>query len=138
MAAKPAMHPSADTLRALGLGKLDDATAAKILRHVETCPDCLQVVTEQSGDSFVNRLRGAKRTSGTPAPTGSLSGMAESLYATRPGGAEPAPLAGLPPELASNTQYQVQRELGRGGMGVVYLAKNLLMDRLEVLKVVGK
>jgi serine/threonine protein kinase len=44
----------------------------------------------------------------------------------------------LPPELASNPQYEIVRELGRGGMGVVYLAKNKLMDRFEVLKVVNK
>ena len=44
----------------------------------------------------------------------------------------------LPPELAEHPQYEVLRELGRGGMGVVYLAKNKLMDRLEVLKVVNK
>jgi serine/threonine protein kinase len=44
----------------------------------------------------------------------------------------------VPPELAASRQYQVLRELGRGGMGVVYLAKNLRMDRMEVLKVVSK
>ncbi len=48
------------------------------------------------------------------------------------------PIPHLPPELANNPQYQIVRELGRGGMGVVYLAKNKLMDRLEVLKVVNK
>jgi serine/threonine protein kinase len=51
---------------------------------------------------------------------------------------QPPEVANLPRELANNPQYEVLRELGRGGMGVVYLAKNKLMDRLEVLKVVNK
>ncbi len=43
----------------------------------------------------------------------------------------------VPSELRSHEQYEVLRELGRGGMGVVYLARNRLMKRLEVLKVVN-
>jgi serine/threonine protein kinase/Tol biopolymer transport system component len=48
-----------------------------------------------------------------------------------------AAVADLPPELANHPQYEVVRELGRGGMGVVYLARNRLMDRPEVLKLVS-
>jgi WD40 repeat protein/serine/threonine protein kinase len=44
----------------------------------------------------------------------------------------------LPPELASHPDYEIRRELGRGGMGVVYLAHNRLMGRDEVLKVMGR
>ena len=43
----------------------------------------------------------------------------------------------MPPELADHPDYEVVRELGRGGMGVVYLVQNKLMGRPEVLKVVG-
>ena len=43
----------------------------------------------------------------------------------------------MPPGLAESADYEVITELGRGGMGVVYLARNTLMGRLEVLKVVS-
>jgi serine/threonine protein kinase len=44
----------------------------------------------------------------------------------------------LPPELVDHPDYEIVRELGRGGMGVVYLAQNKLAGRPEVLKVVGR
>jgi hypothetical protein len=45
-----------------------------------------------------------------------------------------------PPEPGASSfgDYEVIRELGRGGMGVVYLAHNRLMGREEVLKVIGR
>jgi serine/threonine protein kinase len=46
--------------------------------------------------------------------------------------------ASIPPELRNHPQYEVVRELGRGGMGVVYLATNKLMRRPEVLKVISR
>jgi serine/threonine protein kinase len=44
----------------------------------------------------------------------------------------------LPPELANHPQYVDIRELGRGAMGVVFLAQNRMMNRPEVLKVVNR
>ena len=43
----------------------------------------------------------------------------------------------LPPELANHPDYEIIRELGRGGMGIVFLAHNRIMGRDEVLKVIG-
>jgi hypothetical protein len=43
----------------------------------------------------------------------------------------------LPPELANHPDYEIIRELGQGGMGVVFLAHNRIMGRAEVLKVIG-
>ncbi len=48
------------------------------------------------------------------------------------------PATALPPGLAEHPDYLIKRELGRGGMGVVYLAENRLMGRDEALKVMGR
>jgi serine/threonine protein kinase len=49
----------------------------------------------------------------------------------------PPPVPGIPPDLAALEHYQLVKEIGRGGMGVVYLARNTTLDRLEVLKVMN-
>src|SRR5208282_6782740 len=50
----------------------------------------------------------------------------------------PQPSDALPPGLTDHPDYEIKRELGRGSMGVVYLAHNRLMGRDEVLKVMGQ
>ena len=49
-----------------------------------------------------------------------------------------APKNELPSGLIEHPDYEIKRELGRGGMGIVYLAENRLMGRYEVLKVMGQ
>jgi formylglycine-generating enzyme required for sulfatase activity/serine/threonine protein kinase len=134
MAAQPAVHPSEDALRAFALGKVDDTTSSVLMSHLDGCPDCCKFLAALSGDDFLNRLRQAQDRSSTPAPARSLADAA----GTEPHPASLTPIPNLPPELAANPQYEILRELGRGGMGVVYLAKNKLMDRLEVLKAINK
>jgi serine/threonine protein kinase len=136
MDAHPALHPTDESLRSYVLGKLDDHSAEAVGKHLERCPDCEERVAGLSADSFVERARDAWRGHDSPAALGAGHGdpsMTQSCASQ-----QALPLAStLPPELANHPDYEIIRELGHGGMGVVYLAHNRLMDRHEVLKVMG-
>jgi len=106
----PNAHPHPDHLAAFGLGKLDDADAMAIAAHVETCETCRQTVEETPFDVFLKAVHAARPT---------------------------AP-ALLPPDLAHHPRFRIVRELGRGGMGVVYLAEHRLMERQVAIKVLSK
>ena len=117
-------HPTDETLHAYALGKLDDEPADRVHGHLDGCETCRRRAAELSGDSFLGRVRVAQ---GPPVETVNHKPT-------------PPPVAAdtLPPGLADHPDYTIKRELGRGGMGVVYLAHNELMGRDEVLKVMGR
>ncbi|MBL8867957.1 MAG: serine/threonine protein kinase [Planctomycetia bacterium] len=48
----------------------------------------------------------------------------------------PSKSLSLPPELLTLTQYEILKELGAGGMGLVYLAKDIPLNRNVVIKVI--
>jgi serine/threonine protein kinase/formylglycine-generating enzyme required for sulfatase activity len=128
------MHPSADVLKAFGLGELDESSSGVGMEHLDKCEDCHKVAAAVSGEDFPNRLRQAHGHSSTPAPAKSLAEAAQGLHSPR----ESTTRSNLPPELADHPDYEVLRELRRGGMGVVYLAQHRLSHRVEVLKVMNK
>ncbi len=134
--AAPTAHPSDKTLQSYGLGKLDDLLAEAIVKHLKECDSCRRRVAEVTSDSFVGRLRDAQARPESIPPVGSsLAGLSKlGVESHTPA---PPPASTLPPGLAEHPDYQIVRELGRGGMGVVYLAENRMMGRKEVLKVVS-
>jgi serine/threonine protein kinase len=136
MDAHAALHPTDQTLSSYGLGKLDDSSAEAINQHLEQCSDCRKRVAEMSADSFLGRIRDAQKPAGHPTFSQSQSGgMPHAMGANAPA---PPSASTLPPGLADHPDYEIKRELGRGGMGVVYLAHNTIMGRDEVLKVMGR
>jgi serine/threonine protein kinase len=139
MAAPPIPHPTDRTLSSYGLGKLDDASSKIVNQHLESCPDCRLRVAELSSDSFLGRLRVAQAHGrpNSPAPAMSATDGLSMLDSGDHSKSAPPPASSLPPGLAAHPDYEILRELGQGGMGIVYLAQNTLMGRTEVLKVVS-
>jgi serine/threonine protein kinase len=133
----PSRHPTRHILRSFGLGELDAISAKAVIKHVEDCPDCRRWVEELSPDTFLRAIRDVHAAVGNPTPGRSDSGETRS-YQEEANAQSPPPASTLPPGLADHPDYEILRELGRGGMGVVYLAHNRLTGRDEVLKVIGR
>jgi len=131
-----AVHPSDQTLQSYGLGKLDDLRDEVVGKHLEECDACRRRVSEMTSGTFLGRLRDAQAHPESVPPIGSSLAGYSKLGGESPM-RSPPPASTLPSGLAEHPDYQVLRELGRGGMGVVYLAENRMMGRKEVLKVVS-
>src|SRR5262249_24110458 len=106
----------------------------RIDRHLDACADCRRRVSELADDSFLSQIYQAGQAAAHLAPTEPWVGDAPGTKSKLPDGSS----ATLPAGLADHPDYQILRELGRGGMGVVYLAHNRLMGRDEVLKIISQ
>lgn len=119
-------------LKRFAEGRLDSRAEAKMAILIEKSPDLQARVAAISGEDFLVRVR--------EIATQSRGGFSSSP----PKAKKPKPTSlvsmteGIPVELQDATDYQILKELGRGGMGVVYAAKYLPMDRMEVLKVLNE
>jgi TPR repeat protein/serine/threonine protein kinase len=139
MNALPVAHPSAETLQAFADAKVADTVLADaVYHHLETCPACREKVAARSGDEFLKRLREARGDSCKSIPTRTPAATGGAIQAVKLETTEPPQVPDLPPELVNHPEYEVQRELGRGGMGVVYLVINKHLQQPEVLKVMNK
>ena len=127
-------HPSAQALALFGHGKLSEAQAATVAAHLETCADCRKAVAGLPPDSFLGKVLRRQARASSPLPPSrpdaspSMAGQSPALAA--------AP-AGVPPELANHPKFRIDRELGRGGMGVIYLAEHRVMEKSVALKVIN-
>jgi tRNA A-37 threonylcarbamoyl transferase component Bud32 len=142
MTAPHAAHPSAAELAAFAAGRLAGPSSQKVAAHLKECPACRRIVASPA--SAASEARTVYTTDGgssdAPVSGGTLvaGAVVPSPAAAAPAPAPAAHPGALPPELANHPRYRIGKELGRGGMGVVYQAEQTLMDRRVAIKVISK
>ncbi|MDZ4850419.1 MAG: protein kinase [Pirellulaceae bacterium] len=158
-------HLEEEQLNRLLLGQLGDAEQVAVESHLDECDSCLERAAATTPHDSVVELLSANESLSDAASSLEVnhdrcqqsdqrtyvrkvdstsvdkvdaknSNVESNVDSDRSSISRLTKLFRLPKELENHPRYRILRPLGRGGMGTVWLAQHLVMDRLVAIKVI--
>lgn len=118
-------HASDEILANYASRTLPDDVYARVKGHLKTCSKCRDRMDEWNSEhALATASIKEKSKSRKPQP-------AITLKVTSSSNIQSDPLPVFP-----NSNYKIVRDIGRGGMGILYLVEHALTARVEVIKVI--
>lgn len=122
--------PPKDRLLALLEGNLTDSDESQLLLHLDNCASCQQFVEQDSAETpLPDALEDTRRSRIEPQFRELIERIKSPAWVPPNSNLEP-----FEPSNWTDERFELLEELGRGGMGVVYLAHEKSLDRKVAIK----